>query len=100
MLLGHGTNSIGDVDPLEAIPRLHELGYRSLAITLDRHTIDPFAADLSARIGRWREALARSRMACVVETGARHLLDPVLKHEPTLVTADLAAREQIGRAHV
>ena len=33
-------------------------------------------------------------MACVVETGARHLLDPVHKHEPTLVTADLAARER------
>jgi sugar phosphate isomerase/epimerase len=94
MLLGYGTNSIGDGDPLDAIPMLGGLGYRSLAITLDHHTIDPFAADLPARIARWREALTRSRMACVIETGARHLLDPVHKHEPTLVTADREARDR------
>ena len=94
MLLGYGTNSIGDVDPLDAIAMLGGLGYRSLAITLDHHTIDPFAADLPARIARWREALTRSRMACVIETGARHLLDPVHKHEPTLVTADREARDR------
>jgi L-ribulose-5-phosphate 3-epimerase len=92
MLLGYSTNSIGDVDPLDALAMLRDMGYRSLAITLDHHTIDPFAADLPARIVRWREALARSRMACVIETGARHLLDPVHKHEPTLVTADREAR--------
>ena len=92
MLLGYGTNSIGDVAPLDAIPMLGGLGYRSLAITLDHHTIDPFADDLPATIARWRVALASSRMACVIETGARHLLDPVHKHEPTLVTADREAR--------
>ena len=73
---------------------LHEIGCRSVAITLDHHTLDPFAADLPERISRWREALARSRMACVVETGARHLLDPVQKHEPTLVTADRESRNR------
>ena len=96
MLLGYSTNSIGDVDPIDAIPLLHEMGYRSLAITLDHHTLDPFAADLPARISRWREALARSRMTCVVETGARHLLDPLRKHEPTLVTADPESRSRRG----
>jgi sugar phosphate isomerase/epimerase len=94
MLLGYGTNSIGDVDPLDAIPALHDLGYRSLAITLDHHTLDPFAANLSERIHRWRAALDASRMACVIETGARHLLDPTHKHEPTLVTADREARDR------
>jgi L-ribulose-5-phosphate 3-epimerase len=94
MLLGFSTNSIGDVDPLDAIPMLRSMGYGSLAITLDHHTLDPFANDLPARIARWREALARSRMACVIETGARHLLDPVQKHEPTLVTADREARQR------
>jgi L-ribulose-5-phosphate 3-epimerase len=94
MLLGFSTNSIGDVDPLAAIPVLRDMGYGSLAITLDHHTLNPFAADLPAKIGRWREALARSRMACVIETGARHLLDPAQKHEPTLVTADREARQR------
>jgi len=94
MLLGYGTNSIGDVDPIDAIPLLGGLGYRSLAITLDHHTLDPFAANLSERIHRWRAALDASRMACVIETGARHLLDPTHKHEPTLVTADREARDR------
>lgn len=92
MLLGFSTNSIGDVDPLTAIPALRDLGYRSLAITLDRHTLDPFAADLPACIGRWRKALAVAGMGCAVETGARHLLDAAVKHEPTLVSFDPAAR--------
>jgi len=92
MRLGFSTNSIGDIDPLDALPLLAELGYTSLALTLDRHTIDPFAADLSARIDRWRRALAASGMTCVIETGARHLLDVHVKHEPTFVTADPEAR--------
>jgi sugar phosphate isomerase/epimerase len=92
MLLGYSTNSIGDVDPLAAIPALRDLGYRSLAITLDHHSIDPFATDLPARIDRWCKALAAAGMGCVVETGARHLLDAAVKHEPTLVSADPAGR--------
>jgi len=92
--LGFSTNTIGDVDPLAAVPMLADLGCRSLAITLDRHTLDPFAADLPALIGRWRAALDAAGMACVVETGARHLLDARIKHEPTLVSADAAARER------
>ena len=92
MLLGFSTNSIGDVDPLDAVPRLRDLGYGSLAITLDHHTINPFADDRSARVARWRKALADVGMACVIETGARHLLDPMVKHEPTLVSSDPSAR--------
>lgn len=92
MRLGYSTNSIADIDPLAAVPVLRDLGYRSLAITLDHHTIDPFAADLPGRIARWRNAVAAAGMACVVETGARHLLDPAVKHEPTLVSSDPAER--------
>ena len=92
MLLGFSTNSIGDVDPLDAIPMLRDMGYGSLAITLDHHTLNPFANDLPVRLCRWRDALAAAGMACVIETGARHLLDPMQKHEPTLVTADREAR--------
>jgi L-ribulose-5-phosphate 3-epimerase len=71
---------------------LRDLGYRSLAITLDHHTIDPFAADLAGSVDRWRAALDAAGLARVIETGGRHLLDPLVKHEPTLVTADRAGR--------
>ena len=87
MRIGFSTNSIGDVDPLDAVPALRDLGYRSLALTLDHHTLHPGVSDLPWRVGRWRSALAAAGMACVIETGARHLLDPRVKHEPTLVTA-------------
>jgi L-ribulose-5-phosphate 3-epimerase len=92
MLLGFSTNSIGDVDPLAAVPLLADLGYRSLALTLDHHTLDPFAADVAARTDRWRHALSAAGMGCVIETGARHLLDATRKHEPTLVSADPEGR--------
>ena len=93
MRIGYGTNSMGEVDALAALPALADLGYRSLAITIDRHVLDPFADDAAAAAARWRSALESHGMACVIETGARHLLDPLIKHEPTLVT-------EIGRAHV
>jgi len=94
MRLGFSTNSIGDVDPLGAVPLLADLGYRSVAITPDRHLLDPFAPGLAAEIADWRRTLAGHGLACVIETGARHLLDQRLKHEPTLVSAERAARDR------
>lgn len=92
MLLGYSTNSIGEIDPLDAVPILADLGYRSLAITIDRHLLDPFAGGLAAGVTVWRRALEAHGMACVIETGARYLLDPRMKHEPTLVSVDREAR--------
>jgi len=94
MLLGFSTNTLADLDPLAALPALADLGYRSLAITLDRRVLDPFDPDLPAAIARWRAELAHAGMRCVIETGARHLLDPLVKHEPTLVSPGAAARSR------
>ena len=94
MRLGYGTNSIGDIAPLDALPMLADLGYESLAITPDRHVLDPFSPSLAAETARWRSGLAAHGMTCVIETGARHLLDPLLKHEPTLVSPQRADRER------
>jgi L-ribulose-5-phosphate 3-epimerase len=87
MRLGYSTNSIGDIAPLDALPVLRDLGYRSIAITLDHHVLNPFGPALAEELDRWRRALAANGMASVIETGARHLLDPARKHEPTLVSA-------------
>ncbi len=94
MLLGYSTNSIGEIDPLDAVPILADLGYRSLAITPDRHLLNPCAAGLAAEVSHWQRVLEAHRVACVIETGARHLLDPRVKHEPTLVSADREARSR------
>ena len=94
MRLGYSTNSIGDIAPLDALPMLRDLGYRSIAITLDHHLLNPFGPVLAEEISRWRRALATAGMACVIETGARHLLDPARKHEPTLVSAHRDGRSR------
>ena len=94
MRLGFSTNSIGDIAPLDAVPVLKDLGYESLAITPDRHVLDPYAHDFVAEVSRWRTVLATHGLACVIETGARHLLDPVHKHEPTLVSPHRTDRDR------
>jgi len=95
---GFSTNSIGDVPPADAVAILADLGYRSLALTPDHGLFEEIAsgslAGLSAEIDHWRSLLAANGMACVVESGARHLLDPLHKHEPTLVSPDPSARQR------
>jgi len=80
MRLGFSTNGIGDVAPLDAVPILKDLGYESLAITPDRHLLDPFSSGLAAETACWRKALEAAGFGRVLETGARHLLDPLQKH--------------------
>jgi sugar phosphate isomerase/epimerase len=95
---GFSTNSIGDVPPADAVAILADLGYRSLALTPDHGLFGKIAtgslAGLSTEIEHWRSLLAAKQMACVIESGARHLLDPLHKHEPTLVSPDPAARKR------
>lgn len=92
MLPGYNTNGFAHHRLEDAVVLLADLGYRSIALTLDHHALDPFAADLSAQRDRIAALLARRRLRCVIETGARFLLDPWRKHQPTLLDADPAAR--------
>ncbi|MEX0701264.1 MAG: sugar phosphate isomerase/epimerase family protein [Planctomycetales bacterium] len=92
MLLGYNTNGFPHHRPAEAVALLAGIGYRSVAITVDHHCLDPYSPRLDEEVGRMRELLASLGLRCVVETGARFLLDPRAKHEPTLMTADPAGR--------
>ena len=87
MLLGYNTNGFAHHDPFDALEILAEIGYRSVAITLDHGPLNPFAADWPANLSRLKETLRRLKLKNVIETGARFLLDPRHKHEPTLVSA-------------
>lgn len=86
MKAGYSTNSFGDVDPLNALSLLCEQGYASLAITPDRNMLNPFEKTFASEVRVWQHALAKAQMRCVVETGARHLLDSKRKHHPTLLS--------------
>ena len=94
MLPGYNTNGFAHHDPLEAIELLAEIGYRSVAITLDHGLLNPFDDRFPQNLERLKDTLRRLHLRSVIETGARFLLDPRTKHEPTLVSADAAGRQR------
>lgn len=93
MKLGYNTNGATGHRWDQAIELMAEIGYRSVAITVDHCCLDPFSPDLPREINRMRRLLERLEMTSVVETGARFLLDPRKKHEPTLVSRQPEARD-------
>ena len=94
MLLGYNTNGLAHHDPFQAVEMLADIGYRSVAITLDHGPLNPLEDGFADQLRKMRRLVDRLQMRNVVETGARYLLDPRTKHEPTLVSFDPAARER------
>ncbi len=92
MLLGYNTNGFAHHRLEDALEILADLGYRSVAITLDYHALDPYEPDLLGRAAAARKLLNRLGLRSVVETGARFLLDPRRKHQPTLLCGSVDGR--------
>lgn len=92
MYLGYNTNGLAHHDLFDAIELLAEIGYRGVAITIDHHAISPNSPRHCEEISRLRQLLNRFHMRSVIETGARYLLDPRRKHEPTLLSEDQRRR--------
>ena len=76
----------------DALGLIADAGYDGVALTLDIHHLDPFAPDFAAERRRVAARLRTLDLGCVVETGARFLLDPRAKHEPTLLTPSAEGR--------
>ncbi|VTT97996.1 xylose isomerase : Putaive isomerase OS=Planctomyces maris DSM 8797 GN=PM8797T_12673 PE=4 SV=1: AP_endonuc_2 [Gemmataceae bacterium] len=95
MFLGYNTNGFAHHRLEDAVEILAELGYGGVALTLDVHHLDPFAPDLPLQAASLARQLARHNMRCVIETGARFLLDARRKHQPTLVSP--TPEERAGR---
>jgi L-ribulose-5-phosphate 3-epimerase len=87
MLSGYNTNGFAHHRLEEAIVILAELGYRSIALTLDFHALNPFDPDLAQQLATVKALLEKHSLRSVVETGARFLLDPRRKHQPTLLSS-------------
>jgi len=92
MRLGYNTNGLAHHSLPAAIRLLAELGYESVAITIDHCALNPYARDYETELKEIGALLTELKMHSVIETGARYLLDPQHKHQPTLVSAKSAGR--------
>lgn len=94
MKIGYNTNGFAHHRLTDALHILGELGYQSVAITLDYHSLNPFESDPQPYLEEVRRILDSYQMSCVIETGARYLLDRYRKHQPTLLDADHSERSR------
>ena len=94
MLLGYNTNGMAHHDLFDAVELLADIGYASVAITIDHTALSPHARYNRQRTERLRRLLERRKMRSVIETGARFLLDAHEKHEPTLISRDPVGRRR------
>lgn len=92
MLLGYNTNGFAHHSLPGAIELLASMGYQSIAISLDYGCLNPYDDRHEREVAEIADLLERLQMRSVVESGARYLLDPRHKHEPTLVSPREAGR--------
>jgi sugar phosphate isomerase/epimerase len=89
---GYNTNGLAHHRLEDALRLVADLGYDGCALTLDHHHLDPFAPDLPGRTARVGALAQELGLGLVIETGARFLLDPRRKHEPTLLSPEPEGR--------
>ena len=94
MFLGYNTNGFAHHRLDDALAIVADLGYEGVALTPDVNHLDPFAPGRAATLDQLAARLRQLNLTCVIETGARFLLDPRRKHQPTLLSAEIQEREQ------
>lgn len=90
----YNTNGAANHRLDDAIRLIADSGYDGVAITLDHHHCDPFAANWQGEAERVGRLLDDLQLGAIIETGARFLLDPRDKHEPTLLSPDAEGRSR------
>lgn len=88
------TNGCANHRLYDAIELVADAGYDGLALTLDWHHLDPFADDWQQQTETLRGTLEKKKLGSVLETGARFLLNPKIKHEPTLLNPAPEGRQR------
>lgn len=94
MRLGYNTNGFAFHHWKDALDIIAELGYESVAITIDHNFLNPYSENFRKRLKKIKKRLDRLQLKSVIETGARFLLDPHNKHEPTLLCSKSKLRDQ------
>lgn len=91
--LGYNTNGFAHHRVEDAFQILAEIGYRSIALTVERDLLDsPSAASVARAAHRLIPLLKQHELSITIESGSRFYLDPRKKHRPTLLSADPSGR--------
>ncbi|MGB3711239.1 MAG: sugar phosphate isomerase/epimerase family protein [Erythrobacter sp.] len=88
----YNTNGAANHRLDDALRLIADSGYDGAAITLDHHHCDPLSSDWVIEAERVGRLLGDLGLGAIVETGARFLLDPRAKHEPTLISPEAEGR--------
>jgi len=95
LFLGYNTNGFAHHRLADALEIISELQYSVAAITLDVHHLDPFAPDAEEQCRHAVELCHQlDLMPIMIETGARFLLDPWRKHQPTILDPEDTERNR------
>jgi L-ribulose-5-phosphate 3-epimerase len=91
-LVGYNTNGLAHHRLDDAFALLADLGYQGVAITPDVGQLDPYRLQPgeAAALRRRAEDLG---LVLALETGSRFLIDPRVKHGPSLLAEDADERE-------
>ncbi len=93
--LAYNTNGWPQHELPEAARQLAALGYDGIAITPDTFHLNPLRDGAVSEARQLRRLLDELPLAVAVETGARFLLDPARKHQPTLLSGSSGARARL-----
>lgn len=93
MRLGYNTNGFAHHSLDDAVAILREIGYQSIALTLERDVLaTPERSCVTMAVRRINGAFKGHELSLTIETGARFILDPWRKHQPTLISPLAAER--------
>jgi len=90
----YNTNGCNNHRLYDALDLIAEAGYDGVALTLDWQHLDPFAENWKEQSENLKIKLDTLGLGCVIETGARYLLDPREKHEPTFLNPKQEGRDR------
>lgn len=94
MRLAYNTNGFPHHRVAQIVEVLAGLGYDGIAITPDVFQLPPFGAGVD-EARQLRRQLDDLSLAVAVETGARFVLDPERKHQPTLLSSTAGAARRL-----